>query len=227
MKVALAKRDILGKKVKTLRMQGWIPVVCYGNKEESMPYSVDTKAFKKLLGSDEVVFETEGDVTDKQVLVQAVDYHPVSGEPIHVDFLFVDATHEVEHEVSIEVEGEAPAVKTYNGQMLLTLDKIQIRALPQHIPGHVSVDVVTLEEIGSRLLASDIVLPENVTLVTSPDEIIVSIVEESQEEEEQEIETDEDYLSKIEVTGKGGKKEESEEGEGDGSGGETSNNSEE
>ena len=199
----------MGKKVATLREQGQTPVVCYGNKQKSTPYSIDTKTLKTLLESDNVMFETEGDVQGEQVLVQDIDYHPVSGEPIHVDFLFVDTTHEVEHEVPIQVEGESPAVKTHGGQVLITLDKIEIRALPQHIPSQVIADVSTLEDIGSRLLVSDIALPDNVTLITNPDEIIVSITEESQEEEEeQETETDEDYLSKIEVTGKGGKKEE-------------------
>ena len=212
MKVMLTKRDVLGKKVEVLRKQGLIPVICYGNSQEVVPYSVGVKNLKALLDSDSVVFETEGDLSGEQVILQDIDYHPVSGEPIHVDFLFVDATHEVEHEVPVQVEGEAPAVKTYNGQVLITLDKVEVRALPQHIPGHVTIDVSGLEEIGSRIVASDIPLPENVTLVTNPDEIVVSVVEESQEEEE-ETQTDEDYLSTIEVTGKGGKKEEDAAGE--------------
>lgn len=207
MKITLAKREITGKKVAGLRTQGQTPVVCYGNKEKPQSYSIATKTLKTALMSDSVVFETDGDVSGKQVMVQDVAYHPTTEEPLHVDFLFVDATHEVTHEVPVQVEGEAPAEKAHGGQVLVTLDKIEVRALPQHIPSQVIADVSGLEEIGSRLTASDIPLPENVTLVTNPDEIIVSIVEESQEEEE-EPETDEDYLSKIEVTGKGGKKEE-------------------
>lgn len=207
MKLELTKRDVVGKKVETLRKQGLVPVICYGNREKSMSYSIDTKALKTALASDKVVFETSGGLPDKQVIVQDVDYHPISGEPVHVDLLFVDTTHEVESEVSIQIEGEAPAVKTHVGQILTTLDKITIRALPQHIPSQLVVDISQLTEVGARLLVSDIVLPENVTLVTNPSEIIVSIVEESKEEEQETKETDEDYLSKIEVTGKGGKRE--------------------
>ena len=205
MKIAFAKRDVTGKKVAGLRKQGQTPVVCYGNKEEPQSYAVDTKALKQVLNADAMLFETDGVLSGKQVMIQDVSYHPVSGEPIHIDFLFVDATQEVTHEVPVQVEGEAPAEKAHNGQVLVTLDKIEVRALPQHIPSQVIADISSLEEIGSRLTASAIPLPDNVTLVTNADEIIVSIVEESQEEEEP-IETDEDYLSKIEVTGKGGKK---------------------
>ena len=205
MKITFTKRSITGKKVAILRKQGKIPVICYGNKEATEPYSVDAKAIKTTLSSDAVVFETDGDLQGKQVMVQSIANHPVSGEPLHIDFLFVDATNEVTHEVSVHIEGEAPAEKAHNGQVLLTLDKIEVRALPQHIPSQVVADISELEEIGSRLTASAISLPENVTLVTNPNEIVVSIVEEVQEEEE--TETDEDYLSKIEVAGKGGKKE--------------------
>ena len=213
MKVTLLKREITGKKVAGLREQGQVPVVCYGNEEKTEPFSVESKLLKAILASDAVVFETDGDLPGKQVMIQDVDYHPVSEQPLHVDFLFVDATHEVTHEVPVHLEGEAPAEKSHGGQVLATLDRIEVRALPQHIPSQVTADVSGLEEIGSRLTASDIPLPDNVTLVTNPDEIIVSIVEESQEEEEQ-PETDEDYLSTIEVTGKGGKKEDEESAEG-------------
>ena len=207
MQIAFTKREVFGKKVESLRQQGNTPVVCYGNKEKTESFSVNTKLFKKLLTSEQVVIETSGDLPGKQVLLQDVTYHPVTGSPLHADFLFVDASHEVTHEVPVHIEGEAPGVKTHEGQMVVALDHIEIRALPQNIPGSVTADVNTLETIGTRLLASDIPLPDNVTLVTNPEEIIVSIVEQSQEEE-QEPETDEDYLSKIEVTGKGGKKEE-------------------
>ncbi len=207
MKIAFLKREVVGKKVAGLRAQGQTPVVCYGNQEKPQSYTVNTKTLKTALTSDKMVFEIDGDVSEKQVMVQDVAYHPITEEPLHVDFLFVDATQEVTHEVPVHIEGEAPAEKAYGGQVLVTLDKIEVRALPQHIPSQVIADVSDLQEIGSRLTASAIPLPENVTLVTNTDEIIVSIMEESQEEE-QGTETDEDYLSKIEVTGKGGKKEE-------------------
>ena len=206
MKIAFAKRDVFGKKVAALREQGQVPVVCYGNQEKPQSFIVDAKTLKAVVASDTVVFETDGDLSGKQVMIQDIAQHPVSGEPVHIDFLFVDATHEVTHEVPVHIEGEAPAEKAHGGQVLVTLDKIEVRALPQHIPSQVIADISGLEEIGSRLTASTIPLPDNVTLVTNADEIVVSIVEEAQEEEEPE--TDEDYLSKIEVTGKGGKKEE-------------------
>ena len=51
---------------------------------------------------------------------------------------------------------------------------------------------------------SDLQVSDNVTLVTSPDEILISIVLQSQEDEQET--TDGTYMENIEVTGKGGKK---------------------
>lgn len=213
MKLPFTTRAVFGKKVASLREQGSVPVVCYGAKQKSASYTVPLKPLTDFLASDVVIVETDGDLQGKQVLLQAIDMHPVTGVPIHADFLFVDTSQEVEHEVPIRVEGESPGVKVHEGQMVVALDKVVVRALPQHIPGFVIADVSGLADIGSHLAVSDLPLPDNVTLVSNLEDTVISIVEQSQEEEEP-VQEDEDYLESIEVTGKGGKKpEEGEAGE--------------
>ena len=203
MKLTFLKRSVAGKKVAALRRDGQTPVACYSKGEKPVLYSVDTQSLLKSLVSGSVVIETDGDMSGKQVILQDISFHPVSDMPLHADFLFVDATHEVEHEVAVQVIGEAPGVKIDEGQMVVVLDKVSIRALPQNIPAQLDADVSVLKTIGSRLLVSDLLLPNGVTLVTSPDEIVVSILEKSQADEE---EINESYMEDIEVTGKGGKK---------------------
>ncbi|MDE0243561.1 MAG: 50S ribosomal protein L25 [Candidatus Kaiserbacteria bacterium] len=210
MKLPFTSRTIFGKQVAGLRKAGSVPVVCYGAEQKSTAYTVPVKQLTDLLTSDVVVVEADGDLQGKQVLLQDIDFHPVTGDPIHADFLFVDASREVEHEVPIRVEGEAPGVKVHEGQMVVALDKLIVRALPQNIPGFVTADVSGLEDIGSHLSVSNIPLPDNVTLVSNPEDTVISIVEQSQEEEEP-VQEDENYLENIEVTGKGGKKPEDEE----------------
>ena len=210
MKLPLTSRTVFGKKVARLRREGIVPVVCYGAGQETAPYSVSERTLSDLLASDDVIIETDGDLRGKRVLLQDVDLHPVSGRPMHADFLFVDTSREVEYEVPVRVEGEAPAVRTHEGQMVVALDKLAVRALPQHIPSHVIADVGSLGEIGAHLAVSDIPIPDNVTLVSNPEDIVISIVEQSQEEEVP-VEESGDYLENIEVTGKGGKKKDDEE----------------
>lgn len=216
MKLPFTTRTVFGKKVARLRREGLIPVVCYGAGQESGAYTVPVKQLQGLMASDDVVIEVEGDLQGKQVMLQDVAVHPVSGTVLHADFLFVDLSQEVEYEVQVRTEGESPGVKVKEGQMVVALDRIVLRALPQHIPSHLVADVSGLDDIGTHLTVADLAVPDNVTLVSNPEDIVISIVKQTQEEEEPITEGD-DYLDQIEVTGKGGKKEEEEEetGEGD------------
>ncbi len=206
MDLTFTKRNVFGRKVFLLRSEGQTPVVCYSDGSEAESYSVSTKSLKKILSTEQVVITADGDLSGKQVMLQDIAVDPLSGTPIHADFLFVDTKHEVEHEVPVYIIGEAPSVKKQDGQMIVTLDKVTIRALPQDIPGHVDADVSSLEHIGAHLTAADLPLPASVILVTNPQEIVVSIVEQSQEEEKET--TDETYMDTIEVAGKKEKKQE-------------------
>ena len=211
MELAFTKRGVTGKKVAELRKQDMTPVVCYGNNEDSQVYSVDTRSLLKCIASDEVVIETAGDLPGKRIILQDISFHQISGIPLHADFLFVDTESEVEHEVSVQVLGEAPGVKLHGGQMVVALDKVTISALPQHIPSHIDADVSTLDQVGSHLLVSNLLVPDSVKMVTNPDEIVVSIVMRSEEEEEQMDEKE--HIENMEVSGKGKKKEKSDDSE--------------
>ena len=202
MKLTFTEREVLGKKVATLRKEGVLPVVCYGNKEKVQSCSVPTKQFKKVLDSDEVLIGGDGVLSGKSVVLQSVEHHPVTGEPLHADFLFVDTTHEIEHDVPVHITGEAPGVKLAGGELIMVQNEVTARALPQHIPGHLDIDISGLTEIGSHLVISEIPLPEGVALVNSPEDIVISIVAASEEEEGAGEAVD---MDAIEVAGKGKK----------------------
>lgn len=90
MKIAFENRELVGKNLDKLRKNGKIPVVCYGSGVESKPYSIDEKSMNKFLLSDEVLLETDGDIKNKKVILQDIYYHPVTENPMHADFIFVD-----------------------------------------------------------------------------------------------------------------------------------------
>ena len=203
MKLAFTEREVFGKKVAALRRGGVLPVVCYGNAETPKHCTLPLRSFEQLLATDEVLIEGDGVLSGKKVVLQSFEVHPVTGIPLHADFLFVDAKHAIEHEVPIHITGEAPAVKVAGGEIIVVLGEVLLRGLPQDIPGHLEAEVGGLTEIGAHLLASDLKLPKGLELLTNPEEIIISIVGASEEEESAgpvDMET-------IEVAGKGKKKE--------------------
>ncbi|MDI9325540.1 MAG: 50S ribosomal protein L25 [Alphaproteobacteria bacterium] len=203
--ITLKKRTVLGKGVHALRSQGIIPVVCYGLKKEAQNFQVDSRELARVIKKSSVLIQTEGDISSK-VLMHAVDYDPVQGTIRHVDFLFVDTTHAVEHHVPLMPVGEAPGVKL-GGILTIIHSEILIKALPQHIPSHIDVSVESLTELNSHILAGDITLPTGVELVEpEKSEVVISIVPHVEESiEETPVAFDPE---KIESSSTKGKKEE-------------------
>ena len=122
-----------------------------------------------------------------QGLVQDVQRDPVTGEPIHVDFLVLHAGEAVEVTVPLVLVGEAPGVKM-GGILEHLLHEVDVRALPAHLPPHIEVDVSGLG-LGDVLRVKELRVPEGVEILEDPEEPIVVIsvprgVEEAPEAEE-------------------------------------------
>ena len=194
------KRTELGK-LEPLRKQGFLPAVYYGHKTESTPIKIKKidflKAWKNAGESTVIKLETEkGNV---EALINAVDLDPLTGEPRHADFYIFEKGHKVEIAVPIEFDGISPAVKDLGGVLVKVIRELKVKAEPSKLPHSIKVDIGTLENFESRILASDIVLPTGVELVENPDEMVASV----SEAKEEVVETAPVDLSQIEVEKKG------------------------
>lgn len=187
-----------------------MPAVFYGPKEESTSIAIDTKIFKKLWkeAGESTVIELSGDGISKEVLIHDVDIHPVTGEPRHADFYVMEKGKKVTVKVPLEFVGVAPAVKELGGILVKVLHELEIMVLPKDLPQHIEVDVETLTDFESQILAKDISIPEGAELVTNEEDAIV-LVNEAKEEEEPEEQEESASIDDIKVEQKG-KKEESE-----------------
>ena len=183
MKVAFEKRKDGRPVARALRAAKRVPVVCYGTNADNAVCSVSAKDLHTLMHSGDVVFQATGDLEGKQVVLKELQRDPVTQLVIHADFLLVDTTHKIEREVPIQLVGEAPALKR-GGFVETPYPSLQMEALPQHLPGHIEVSVESLNEVGDHILASDISMPSDVTLLTPPDTPIVIVVAQAAEEED-------------------------------------------
>ena len=84
-----SRRENVGKKdAKLLRKQGLVPCVVYGGTEEQLRFSVEQKAFKPLLFTPDTNYvELEIDGQKFRAILQEIQYHPVTDEVLHADFL--------------------------------------------------------------------------------------------------------------------------------------------
>jgi len=150
------KREVTGKKVETLRKEGFIPAVLYGPGSVSLALSVAKKEFDmayKEAGESSLV-SLNVDKDKSLVLIRGVQHHPLSGLAIHVDFYQPRLDEKIKIMVPVHLEGEAPAQKNFEGTLIQNVNEVEVSSLPQDLPSEIIVDVSMLETLEDRILQS-------------------------------------------------------------------------
>lgn len=198
-----------------LRKAGLLPAVVYGGGKDSVSIQVDRKSVQRLLreaGGENAVFllKMAGTAKSRHAMVRKIDVHSITRQIDHVDFQRIDMNEMVKVQVMIEVLGEPIGVRLEDGVLDFVSRTIEVECLPHKIPAMIEVDVSALHT-GQHLEASELVVPEGVTIIDDLSKVIVSIaharvVEEEETEDEMLLEGE---TAEPEVIGRG--KEESEE----------------
>lgn len=182
-KLKAKKRTLVGRNaIKRIREKGLVPGVIYGSNQQPMPLQVDSRQLSTVLAhasSEHILVELEivdGDQgTNKLVLIQEVQHHPLKRDLVHVDFHAVSATEKITSAVPIETTGEALGVRTFGGLLEHSLRTLEVQCYPQDLPGIVQIDVTNLN-IGETLHVRDLQLPAGVEAITDEDLTVVSVV---------------------------------------------------
>lgn len=181
-------RTITGKKVKRLRRDGLIPGVVYGPAVRgTQVVSVSAQEFERVYeraGTTTVLDLSVDGGLPRPVLIHQVQHDYLRRHLIHVDFLAPDMLVELIVSVPLATSGESPAIEEHDGILTQLVTELQVRCLPDAIPHVIEIDLAGLKEIGAQVLASDLVLPAGVTLVTPEDELLVKIDQPQLEVEE-------------------------------------------
>ena len=191
----LESRDLLGKKVETLRRSGLLPVHMYGPDIDSQSLQGDLKLLDRLVlevGTNIPVSVTvKGSDNVNMCFVREIQRHPVTENILHVDFLRVDTSKVVRAEVPIILEGVAPASQR-GGTLMQPLQNLVVEALPMDIPVSLQIGVTDLDDFEKSLYVSDLVVPDNIALISSLDDLIARVIPPRIEEEEVVASADED-----------------------------------
>ena len=108
-------------------------------------------------------------------MLQSIQEHPVSRKAIHVDFLAVNMEEERTIDVPILIVGESEAIDKMGGVLLHCSDNVMVRAKPDDIPSSVELDITSLVDFEQVLHASDLIIPEGVTLLTDETEPLARV----------------------------------------------------
>ncbi|HIJ37595.1 MAG TPA: 50S ribosomal protein L25/general stress protein Ctc [Rhodospirillaceae bacterium] len=167
--IDVAARDRAGKgAARAIRRQGLVPGVIYGNKQPPVAISVNPRrlwAEMNRPGFLTRLFSLSVNGKAEQVLCRDVQRHPVSDQPVHVDFLRVSAESKVHVHVPVHFinQEKSPGLKR-GGVLNVVLHELEVIASVDSIPSALTVDLTGLE-IGTSIHLSSLALPANVTAV--------------------------------------------------------------
>ncbi|MFC1640527.1 50S ribosomal protein L25 [Patescibacteria group bacterium] len=205
------KRDAAKSDAKKQRRDGYVPAVLYGREVDNIPLRVEYRDFDKVYetAGGSAIVTVKFDKEERNVLIQNVQRDVVTGNYTHIDFFQIRMDEKITTEISVILDGAAPAVKEQGGILIKNLDKIEIECLPAALIRDISIDISSLKALNDSVHVKDLNIPEGIEVNTSVDEVIAFIEEPRSEEELEQL--DEEITEDVEAVE--GMKEEEEEGE--------------
>lgn len=169
-----SERESVGKKsTKALRDAGMVPCVIYGG-DQPVHFAAEEKAFKNLVytpNAHTVVIElNNGKKAD--VILQDIQFHPVSDKILHIDFYALKDDKEIMMEIPVKVTGTSPGVLA-GGVLRLNQRRLKVKALPKNLPDFVEANISGLE-MGNKLYVTKI--ETNNFKLMHPDNTVVAQV---------------------------------------------------
>jgi large subunit ribosomal protein L25 len=178
--LAAEPRERAGKgAARATRRAGRIPAVIYGNKETPVMISIhpiDLMHQIKVGGFFSSVYEIEAEGSKHRVLPRDIQLHPVTDQPLHVDFMRFSKSTRLVVEVPVVFIGEENCPGLRQGGVLnIVRHAIEMRASPDHIPESIEIDLSSYN-IGDSVHISSVTLPDDVELtITDRDFTVVTI----------------------------------------------------
>lgn len=172
-------RQETGRHVHALRRAGRVPAVVYGHRQPALPVQADAKEVDRIwqrAGRTHLVDLVLEGQPSRRVLIRELQRNPRTGRLLHADFFAVNLRERLTAEVPLVVTGESPAVSELKvGQVLQTLNAVKVECLPTDLPPQITVDISGLGAVDDALTVADLVVPDGVTVIAEPGEVVVKI----------------------------------------------------
>jgi len=182
-KLKIEKRKSVGKKSsKKTRRDGKTPSILYFKGEPPINLEIENGILHKALKSDQRIYEIDIDDKTQYVMIKEAQYHPVTDQIIHVDFMRVRRSEKMTISVPVTLIGK-PIGVTEGGILSQALNQIEIRCYPTNVPEQIEVDIENLE-LNSSISVADIEIDdEDIEIITASELNVTSIIPPAAEEE--------------------------------------------
>lgn len=181
----LQKREVVGKRLRGLRLSGQVPAVVHDHGKESLnvqgEYNSVAKTFAKAGKHHIVALDVAG--KGYSAIIKDVTLDPRKNTITHVVFNAVKANEKITTEVPVHpqfAEGNDASPAERAGLIVLhNAETVEIEALPKDLPDALYFDAEKLAAAGDQATAADIILPKGVELKVEPEQVIATVFEPS------------------------------------------------
>jgi len=204
-----------GSECRRMRRAGRIPGNVYGLDRPPFKVTVNPKRIDEMLrlGSGvNTVFQLSltGENKTREAMIKELQRDPVTGSPVHVDFIRVDPMKKVQVKVPVRLVGTPEGVKNEGAIIDFVNRVVEVECLPNRIPDHLDVDVSELH-INQNVSVGDLVVAEGVEILDEREQIVAVVVAPRVEEAAAVEEEAEAAEEEPEVAAKGKEAEEADE----------------
>jgi large subunit ribosomal protein L25 len=168
------KRVGLGKTAnKKTRREDKVPATVYGHGNPEN-VSLDMQSVRKAIYTPEAyIVNLNIDGATVSTIIRETQFHPVTDNLLHVDFLRLDDAHEIEVDLPIRLVGTSKGVLA-GGKLVPLLRRIKVKGLASKLPDAVEVDISNLD-LGKTIRVNE--LPDSGVTITSPGGAGIAIID--------------------------------------------------
>jgi len=184
-------RTAMGRRAKHVLDTENIPAVVYGRGVEPRSVQVKRGEFRqvyKAAGHSALVDLTVAGATPVKVLVKEVQVHPLTLDPVHIDFHQLNMNETLTTSVPLRFIGESAAVKALAGTLTTPFRSLKVRCLPADLPHDIEVDISVLATFEDSISVGDLNIPKTVTVLDSEDATVATVVPPLTEEQLKKLE---------------------------------------
>ena len=184
-------REEFGKEAGSrTRKAGMVPAVVYKKASKALSLTVDARELFHVLhttaGANVIIalniVSKDKAKKDRTVIIKEIQYHPIRGDVLHLDFHEISLTDKITVNIAIETKGEPEGVKADGGTLDHPLKELSIECLPTEIPERIDVHVEPLM-IGDTIRVKDLDIPDGITVLSDLEQTVCSVVPPKVEEE--------------------------------------------
>lgn len=160
--------------IKAFRRQGLVPCNLYGLGMENVLFTVTARDLKGLTNTPksfivDLVLDNGKAYT---AVLHELQWHPVSDECLHVDFLAVDEKKPIAIKVPVTISGHAAGVQR-GGKFYQLLREVKVCATMANLPDELPIDISPLN-LDQQFKAGDLKV-DNVTILTPKGTVICGV----------------------------------------------------